>query len=103
MADNEMVQVIGPDEARVNVTWQQQNGELTQPVFFQSGDADVKAWVTEAVRNGSVPGIRADVNADFRDFVVDRFGPTEARPWSLLIVRPKTAFGVSVACPHCGR
>jgi hypothetical protein len=59
--------------------------------------------VTEAVRNGNVPGIRGDVNADFRGYVVDRFGPTEARPHNLIQVRPKTAFGMGVACPRCGR
>jgi len=94
MADNELVHVIGPEEARVNVTYANQNGELRDPVFFQSSDADVKAWVTEAVRNGSIPGVRADATADFRDYVVDRFQPTEARPHNLLIVRPKTAFGL---------
>lgn len=93
MADNELVHVIGQDEARVNVTYQGQNGELPQPVYFQSGDADVKAWVTEAIRNGGVPGIRPDAAADFRDYVVDRFPPTEARPHNLIQVRPKTAFG----------
>ena len=93
MAD-ELVRVIGEDEARVNVTFAGQNGELPQPVFAQSSDADVKTWVTEAVRNGGIPGIRADVNADFRDYVVDRFDPTEARPHRLIILRPKTAFGL---------
>lgn len=123
MAD-ELVHVIGPDEARVNVTYANQNGELRDPVFFQSSDADVKAWVTEAVRNGSIPGVRADTTADFRDYVVDRFPPTEARPHNLIQVRPKTAFGMAPGgyrpqdaprtditeapkrvehCPHCCR
>lgn len=92
MAD-ELVQVIRDDEARVNVTYQGQNGELPQPVYFQSSDGDVKGWVTEAVRNGGVPGIRADGNADFRDYVVDRFPPSEARPHNMIMLRPKTAFG----------
>ena len=92
MAD-EIVQVIRDEEARVNVTYQGQNGELRDPVFFQSTDGDVKNWVTEAIRNGGVPGIGADANADFRDYVVDRFGPTEARPHNLIQIRPKTAFG----------
>jgi hypothetical protein len=92
MAD-EIVQVIRDEEARVNVTYQGQNGDLRDPVFAQSSDGDVKGWVTEAVRNGGVPGIPADGNADFRDYVVDRFGPTEARPYNFIQVRPKTAFG----------
>jgi hypothetical protein len=104
MPNNELVQVIGPDEARVNVTYQGQNGELRDPVFFQSNDADVKAWVTEAVRNGNVPGVRADDAADFRDYVIDRFEPTEARPHNLIQCRPKTAFGMGGACicARCG-
>lgn len=102
MAD-ELVQVIRDDEARVNITFAGQNGELPQPVFRDATDADIKAWATEAVRNGGVPGIRADATADFRDFVVDRFGPTEARPHNLIQIRPKTAFGMGGGCPHCGR
>ncbi len=103
MAD-ELVHVIREDEARVNVTYQGQNGELRDPVFFQSSDGDIKGWVTEAVRNGGIPGIRADTNADFRDYVVDRFVPTEARPHNLIQVRPKTAFGMGGACvcSRCG-
>ena len=93
MAD-EMVRVMNEDEARVNVTYQGQNGELRDPVYFQSSDADVKGWVTEAIRNGGVPGVRADAAADFHDYVVDRFGPTEARPHNAIFVRPKTAFGL---------
>jgi hypothetical protein len=52
-----------------------------------------------------VPGIPADRDADFRDFVVDRFPPTEARPYNLIQVRPKTAFGMAPGghCPHCKR
>jgi len=103
MAD-ELVRVIRDDEARVNVTWKQQNGELPDPVFRDAAEGDVKGWVTEAVRNGGVPGIPADPDADFRDFVVDRFPPNEARPYNLIQVRPKTAFGWSnMRCPHCGQ
>lgn len=103
MAD-ELVRVIREDEARVNVTWQQQNGELPDPVYREAGEGDIKAWVTEAVRNGSIPGIPADANADFRDFVVDRFPPTEARPYNLIQIRPKTVFGMGGACicARCG-
>jgi hypothetical protein len=77
----------------VNVTWKQQNGELPDPVFRDSSEGDIRGWVTEAVRNGGVPGIPADRDANFQDFVVDRFPPTEARPYNLIQVRPKTAFG----------
>lgn len=90
---NELVQVLRDDEARVNITYAGQNGDLPQPVFFESADGDVKAWVTEAVRNGGVPGIRRDETARFDDFVVDRFPPTEQYPHNRIQVRPKTAFG----------
>ncbi len=85
--------VIDPTMARVNITWAGQNGDLPDPVHYDSTDGDVKGWVTESVRTGSVPGIRADPRADFKDFVVDRFGPTAQRPYNLIQIRPKTAFG----------
>jgi len=91
---------IKDTEARLNVTYGGQNGDLPDPVMFQAGDADVKAWVTEAVRTGGVPGIAAAPNADFSDFVVDRFAPTEVRPYNYIVVRPKTPFGFA-ACDHC--
>lgn len=81
-------------QARVNVTFSGFNGDLPDPVIFQATDADIKAWVTEAVRTGGVPGIAAAPNADFSDFVVDRFAATDARPWNLLQLRPKTPFGL---------
>ena len=80
-------------EARVNVTWAGSNGDMPAPVPRDSGEGDIKQWVTEAVVNGSVPGIPADANADFSDFVVDRFPPTEARPYNAIFLRPKTPFG----------
>jgi hypothetical protein len=88
-----MVHGMLENEARVNVTYSGQNGDLPDPVFFDSTDGDIKAWVTEAVRGGSVPGIPASPNAEFDDFVVDRYTPTEARPYNLIQLRPKTPFG----------
>lgn len=87
---DELVQV---GEARVNVTWSGQNGDLPDTVNRDALDADVKRWVTEAVRTGGVPGIAADPNADFSDFVIDRFEPNETRPYNAIFVRPKTPFG----------
>jgi len=84
---------IKDTEACVNITYGGKNGDLRDPVFFQSTDDDVRNWVTEAVRTGSVPGLDAAPNADFSDFVVDRFVTTEARPWNLIQLRPKTPFG----------
>jgi hypothetical protein len=88
-----MDNVIGIGQARVNITWSGQNGDLPDTVSVDAADGDIKQWVTEAVRTGGVPGIAADPTADFHDFVVDRFGPNESRPWSLVGIRPKTPFG----------
>lgn len=85
--------LIRPDQARVNITYGGQNADLPDPVPFASTDGDVKQFVTEAVRAGTIPGLRADVGANFADFVVDRFESTEARPFNLLQLRPKTPFG----------
>lgn len=80
-------------DAILNITVNGQNGELPQPVFFDATDVDVKAWAAEAVRNGNVPGIDADPNVDFRDFVVDRFSAKDTLP-ARLVIRPKTPFGL---------
>lgn len=80
-------------EARVNVTFGGNNGDLPDPVAFDATDADIRQWVTEAVQTGGVPGIAANEGADFADFVVDRFAASEARPYNLIQVRPKTPFG----------
>jgi hypothetical protein len=96
MADENVVQMfneVRENEARVNVTWEGQNGDMPAPVARDSGDGDIKAWVTEAVQNGSIPGIAVDANANFTDFVVDRFDASAARPFNLIQIRPKTPFG----------
>ena len=80
-------------EARVNVTYMGENGDLPDPVDYDAADGDVKAWVTEAVQNGDVPGIPADPNANFTDFVVDRFDANTEVDYNRLMVRPKTPFG----------
>jgi len=80
-------------QARVNITYGGENGDLPDPVDKDATEADIKSWVTEAVAAGSVPGIPADANADFRDFVVDRFAPNQERDYHLIQIRPKTPFG----------
>lgn len=80
-------------EARVNVTFAGSNGDLPDPVAFDSSDAVVKEMLAEAIRNGSVPGIPATAAPDLTNYVIDRFGPTEQRPYNLIQARPKTAFG----------
>lgn len=85
--------LVREDEARVNITWSGSNGDLPDPVALDATDGDIKQWVQEAVRTGTVPGLAADPVADFTDFVVDRFAPTDARPFALFVVRPKVPFG----------
>jgi hypothetical protein len=91
--ENQITAPIGANEARVNVTYAGQNGDLPDPVSLDAADGDVRGWLTEAIRAGSVPGIPIDPNVDLRDFVVERFQATEARPYNLISVRPKTPFG----------
>lgn len=88
-----VVPMIREYEARVDVTWSGQRGTLPDPVAFDTTDQNLKVMLTEAIRAGSVPGLRADQAVNLTDFVVDRFPPSDARPWNLLDVRPKTAFG----------
>lgn len=80
-------------EARVNVTIGGKNGDLPDPVNYDANDGDIKQWVTEAVRNGGIPGIEANPNANFTDYVVDRFAANEVRDYNLIQIRPKTPFG----------
>ena len=81
------------DQAKVNVTYNGANGDLVDPVLFDASDAQVRGWITEALRTGGIPGIPADPGADVSDFVIDRFSATEVRPYNLLSLRPKTPFG----------
>lgn len=85
--------VIPVNEARVNVGYNGQNGDLPDPVSIDAQDEDVKRWVTEAIRTGSIPGIPADPAADLTGYMVDRYPANEARPWNLISIRPKTTFG----------
>lgn len=78
--------------ARLNITFGGGNGELADMVSFDATDADIKRWATEAVRDGYVQGIAANANANFGDYVVDRFPAAGDLP-DRIFVRPKTAFG----------
>lgn len=79
-------------EARVNVTYKGQNGDLPDPVNFEATNGDVLGWVSEALRTGGIPGITADPTANLADFVVDRFASDADLP-NRLMIRPKTPFG----------
>lgn len=78
--------------AQLNITWAGANGDLPDPVAYDTPLADIKRIATEAVRDG-IPGIPADAAADFGDFIVDRFPSTEDVPNNRLMLRPKTPFG----------
>jgi hypothetical protein len=84
--------VIAAQEARVNITYSGNQGDLPDTVLYDSTDTQIRAWVTEAIRNGGVPGIPAMGNADFTDFVIDRF-PATGDLHNRISVRPKTPFG----------
>ncbi len=86
---------IRNDEARLNVTWAGQNGDLPAPVPFDATEGDIKQWVAEAIRTGGVAGIRVDLTVNLRSFVVDRFPASETRPYNLIQIRPKTPFGAA--------
>lgn len=94
METNEaIVHEIGPEQARVNVTWGRQNGNLPAPVSVYSTDEDIRQMVTEALRGGGIPGLEADPGADLTDYVVQKFDPTAVRPYNYITIRPKTPFG----------
>ncbi|MEM6930885.1 MAG: hypothetical protein AAF602_28380 [Myxococcota bacterium] len=88
-----MNQRIDAGQARLNLTWNGQNGDLPDPVPYDASDAQLRAMALEALRNGDIPGIHIDRGARLDDFVVDRFGPTATMPWHRIFVRPKTPFG----------
>jgi len=84
------------DQALLNITWAGANGDLPDPVSYDSGDGDLKQVAAEAVQTGYVPGIPADEAVRFDDFIVDRFPATEDKPFNRLFLRPKTPFGCSL-------
>jgi hypothetical protein len=88
----ENIMNIEAQDARVNVTFGGSNADLPDPVSFDLPDAQVKSMVTEAIQQG-FPGMEASQSVNLTDYVVDRFEATEARPWRLLSLRPKTPFG----------
>jgi hypothetical protein len=83
-------------EAKLNITYQGQNGDLVDPIEYDSTDAQVRAAAVEAINSGGVHGFD-DVGAVtpyiFEDFVVDRFpSPAPGTPNNMFL-RPKTPFG----------
>jgi len=80
-------------DARVNVTWERQNGDLPDPVNYDATDEEIRRWAAEAVRSGTVPGIPADEDVDFTGYMVDKYDVGEGRPVPQIFIRPKTGFG----------
>jgi len=78
--------------ARLNVTFSGHNGDYPDEVNYDSTDAEIRQIATESVQTGYIPGIPASPDADFADFVVDRFPATEELP-ARIMLRPKTPFG----------
>ena len=89
MENNE---VIGAGEARLNITYKGQQGDLPDAVLYDLEDQEVRRIVLEALVSG-VPGIDPDENPDITDFVIDRFPAHEGVPYNRLSMRPKTPFG----------
>ena len=88
----EMMHVPAADEARVNVTYDNQNGHLPDPVHVDLQEADVIRIAQEALRGGGIPGIDAAPTADLDGYRVDRYPAKDDQP-NRLFVRPKTEFG----------
>jgi hypothetical protein len=79
--------------AKLTITINGQQGDLPDLVSYDSTDGDIKQVAEESVRAGYIPGIDADQDAEFGDFVVDRFPARDDVPFNRLALRPKTPFG----------
>lgn len=84
--------VIGGADARLNITYNGQQGDLPDLVPYDLSDAEIRRIATEALIVG-IPGITADPTANLTDFVVDRFPARQDVPYNRLSLRPKTPFG----------
>ena len=93
VVQDQAAQVLRPDQARLNITWAGNNGDLPEPVGYDAADGDVKQWAAEAVRGAHIPGIPGDAAVNFQDFIVDRFPANEEVAYNRLFLRPKTPFG----------
>ena len=81
------------NEARFNISYEGENGDFVDPVAFDATDADLKAWASEAMANGDIPGLPATPNADFTDFVVQRLEAKHGEAANRILLRPKVPFG----------
>jgi len=83
---------MDPTMASLNVTWSGNNGDLPDPVAYDTPQAQILQMATEAIRGGYIPGIPMDLAVNLTDFVIDRFPATGELP-NRLFLRPKTPFG----------
>ena len=84
---------IAEGQAALNITWSGQNGDFRDPIPVDASEEEIRNWASEAVREGDVPGIEADADVNFEDFVVERFPPSDDYAYSRVHLRPKTPFG----------
>lgn len=89
---NEADLILGAAEARLNITYGGQQGDLPDTVPYDLPDADILRLAQEALIGG-IPGIDPVPDANLKDFVVDRFPARDDVPYNRLSVRPKTPFG----------
>ena len=88
MTDNLVLQM-----AKLNITFNGENGDLPDLVSYDATDADIRQMATESVRYGYVPGIEANALANFDNFVVERYPAKEDVPFNRIVLRPKSEFG----------
>lgn len=70
-------------DAKLTITYGGQQGDLPDFINGDATDQEIRAWATEAMAQGNIPGIPAQV-ADFSDHVIDRFPANDARPFPIL-------------------
>jgi len=94
MTDEIMVMPEGM--ARLNITIEGMNGDVPDFISYDLSDGEIKTIASESVESGYVPGIEGVTDADFTDFVVDRFPATAGVAFNRLVLRPKTPFGTTL-------
>lgn len=80
--------------AKVNVTYAGQNGDMPSEVDPLASKEQILVWVAESLRAGDISGIPAQTHVDLSNYVVDTpCPPTPERNYPLITVRPKTPYG----------
>jgi len=92
MTDNILTSVPAGDQARLNITYNEQNGELRETIPYDARDMDIIRMAEEAIRGGDVPGIDADPDASLEGFQVNRYPAHAGVEYNRVVVRPKTTY-----------